>query len=138
MTLPDEIRVPRWIPGVDSHDLVPPVRHWREARINPVSQLTDRLGQRVRIVLVLALSEAMPRHHHTASIAFFPRIKRTQRGTFTRRQQACDRRASVAVQFFLHARPGNRIDARLDTRSETFSHRTHSISVSATMSLRQV
>jgi hypothetical protein len=82
-------------PYVDSHCRIPTIGDGRKARVQGRSQIGDHPGQRIREILVLAASKAMPCHDHATAKAILFGVKPGQFPAFVRREKALEHCAAL-------------------------------------------
>src|SRR5215210_912996 len=99
---------------LQSHLLVPAVRHLGELRIERGAQRRNCLQQRVDEVLVFPTAEAVPRHDHAAAVEEVFVIARGQCGAFVWTQQRPGGRTAERIELRRGAVPVEGCDTRCD------------------------
>ncbi len=62
--------------NVDLHRLTPAIRHSGQVRVKRGPKRFDRLGERIRPILVFAAAESVPRHHDATAEMLIVIVKR--------------------------------------------------------------
>src|SRR6185503_3888455 len=88
------------------HRRMPPVGDRRQPRVERGAQARDQTRQWIAEILVLALAEAMPRHHHAAAKTLLDGIERGQLIALCTGDELLDHRVAAGLEVIHFARLG--------------------------------